>query len=101
MPGTSRGYRDGVTEPHRQLRAVDVAIAVILFAAALLTASPGFHGQFSVWAALLAAVACGATVWRRREPTVVFVVTTVTAEGYLAVAQSATGVLVLGLDATE
>lgn len=91
--GASRGYRKGVTELRR--RAVDVMIAAMLFAVALMTATRGFHAQSSVWAALLAAIACGSTVWRRHEPTVVFVVTTVAAEGYLAVTRSEAGLLVL------
>jgi len=93
VPRAGHVYRGSVTE--LRLRAVDVTVAVILFAVALVTASRGFHGQLTVWAALLAAIACGATVWRRREPTAVFVVTTVAAEGYLAVTQSEAGLLVL------
>jgi signal transduction histidine kinase len=93
VPRTRRVYRECVTE--LRLRAVDVTVAVILFAVALVTAGRGFHGSLTVLAALLAAIACGATVWRRRAPTAVFVVATVAAEGYLAVTQSETGVLVL------
>src|SRR6476469_427818 len=93
VPGAGNVYRGRVTQ--LRLRAVDVTVAVILFAVALVTASHGFHSGLTVWAALLAAIACGSTAWRRREPTTVFVITTVAAEGYLAVTQSEAGLLVL------
>jgi signal transduction histidine kinase len=68
----------------RQYPHADIAIAAVVYAVTLLTATAGPDtGELSPHAAGVAAVACGALVWRRRWPFPVLVVTLIAAEGYL------------------
>jgi signal transduction histidine kinase len=66
-------------QPH-----VDIAIAALLYGVMLLTMTAGPDRQPDVPGTLLAAVACGALVVRRRWPVPVLVISTLTVELFMA-----------------
>jgi signal transduction histidine kinase len=74
-------HRTARRQPH-----ADIAVAATLFTVTLVTTVAGpqdARGRLSAVAALLAAVACGVLVVRRKWPYPVLVVSTVAAEAYL------------------
>jgi signal transduction histidine kinase len=73
----------------------DLAVALIVLLVTLLTTSAPHHLRDG-WAVLLAVVASGVLMLRRRWPYAVLLVSTVAAEGYLARYGGDTGTLVLG-----
>jgi signal transduction histidine kinase len=98
-----QGYRAGLGALHRLRRAAhrqphaDIAIAVVLFAVVLLAAVAGPpQGRDPVGGTtVLAAVACGVLVVRRRWPFPVLVASSVAAEAYLAPMAGHEGTLLL------
>jgi signal transduction histidine kinase len=87
---------------HRTVRRhpkADIAVAVTLFAVTLVTTAAGpqdARGRLSPSAVLLAAVACGVLVVRRKWPFPVLAVATVAAEAYLGPHWSRPSWLILG-----
>jgi signal transduction histidine kinase len=80
----------------RRRRHLDIAIAAVSYLVTMLTTAAGSQrGQLRLLAGLVAAVACGALVARRRWPLAVFVVSAVSAEIYLAIYQGHQGSTVL------
>jgi len=75
-------------------RIADVATAVVVWVATLLTTTTGDHLRDGV-ALSFAAVACGVLVVRRRWPYPVLLISTVAAEAYLAKVYGGGGTLVL------
>jgi signal transduction histidine kinase len=99
-----RSYRTGVTPPRRaaayrggmkvigRLRGIgrrhphaDIAVAAVVYAVTLVTTAAGPQGgRLDAPAIVVAAVACGVLVARRRWPYLVFLVSAIAAETYLA-----------------
>jgi hypothetical protein len=97
----ARAYRVGMrvighlrSVAHRRPHLADLAIALIVFVVALLTTSAPHHWRDRV-ALLLAAVASGALLGRRRLPYPALLVSTVAAELYLTRFGGTTGTLIL------
>jgi signal transduction histidine kinase len=80
----------------RRRRHLDIAIAAVSYLVTMLTTAAGSQrGELHPLAGLVAAVACGALVARRRWPLAAFGVSAVSAEIYLAVYQGHQGSTVL------
>ena len=78
-------------QPH-----ADIAMAVVVFAVALLTtAATPARAPIGVGSLATAALACGALILRRSRPLTVFLVSAVAAEGYLAMYQGHEGAMIL------
>jgi signal transduction histidine kinase len=79
----------------RRPHVADLAVALVVLLAALLTTAPP-DGVRDGPAVLLAAVACGVLLARRRWPYTALLVSAVAAEAYLAHSDGTTGTLILG-----
>jgi signal transduction histidine kinase len=74
----------------------DVAMAAVVYVVTLVTTAAGPHGgRLDATTVVVAAVACGALVARRRFPFIAFLVSAVAAETYLAQYQAHEGSMVL------
>jgi signal transduction histidine kinase len=86
----------GAVRRHAQL--ADAAIAIAVFAAAMVTAFAGHPAAAAgnrAFAAAAAAVGCGALALRRRHPVAALVVSAVAAEAFLHETSGSSGVLIL------
>jgi signal transduction histidine kinase len=79
---------------HRRPHLADLGVALIVLVVTLLT-STGSHHLRDPFSLLLAGVAGGALLARRRWPYLVLLVSTIAAEGYLAHYQGSNGTLIL------
>jgi signal transduction histidine kinase len=97
-PGKRRGFGQLRHAVRHHPHLADFAMALIVYAATLITTvtgPPPWRGQLDAAALLTAGVACGALVVRRRWPFPVLLVSATAAEVYLALHKGHEGTLVL------